>query len=44
MVPCDKDSVGERTAVCKSDGIWDVKKENCVLNEVNDLLDQSEVT
>lgn len=40
---CEKGKVGEITAVCQSDGKYGQIQDNCVLEVVKNLLDQSEV-
>lgn len=42
--PCEVNEVGERTAVCRTNGTWEVIRENCILQQIHDLLMQSEVT
>ncbi|XP_069559150.1 adhesion G protein-coupled receptor F5-like [Brachyistius frenatus] len=40
--PCQPNKVGEITAVCKANGNFEDRQDNCVLLPVQELLDQSE--
>ncbi|XP_070843546.1 adhesion G protein-coupled receptor F4-like [Chaetodon trifascialis] len=42
IAPCDSNKVGEKTAVCMANGRWEDQQDNCVLQPVQDLLEQSE--
>lgn len=35
--------MGERTAVCERNGDWGNRLDNCILRQVEELLEQSEV-
>ncbi|XP_074541943.1 uncharacterized protein LOC141802305 [Halichoeres trimaculatus] len=39
---CDSNEVGSRTAVCRETGRWIQERNNCILREVWDLLEQSQ--
>ncbi|KAM6992655.1 adhesion G-protein coupled receptor F1-like [Tautogolabrus adspersus] len=38
---CGPDEVGERTGVCQVDGSWKVVEDNCILQPIEELLQQS---
>ncbi|KAK5617380.1 hypothetical protein CRENBAI_006844 [Crenichthys baileyi] len=42
VAPCEKGKVGNKTAVCKTDGIYGDIQDNCVLEVIHNLLLQSE--
>ncbi|XP_041814965.1 adhesion G protein-coupled receptor F5-like isoform X2 [Chelmon rostratus] len=42
VAPCEPNKVGEKTAVCMENGKWEDQQDNCVLQPVQELLDQSE--
>ncbi|KAM7368262.1 hypothetical protein PAMP_014502 [Pampus punctatissimus] len=42
VAPCEKDNVGEKTAVCSKNGEWLDRRDNCILRQVQELLGQSE--
>lgn len=42
--PCEENKVGEKTAVCRANGTWEIIQDNCVLQPIHELLQQSEVT
>ena len=35
---CRPDEVGERRAICRADGTWELQQDNCVLSVLNNLL------
>ncbi|XP_047194142.1 adhesion G protein-coupled receptor F5-like [Hippoglossus stenolepis] len=39
---CDSTEVGKRIAECQGNGTWKVVEEQCILKEIQELLDQSE--
>lgn len=43
IAACKEDEMGDRTAVCQKNGEWEEVENNCVLREVQLLLEQSEV-
>ena len=40
---CDRTEVGKRIAQCQINGTWKVVEEQCILKEIQELLDQSKV-
>lgn len=42
--PCDPNEVGEQTAVCRVNGIWELSQNGCILKPIQELLEQSQVT
>lgn len=42
--PCEEGKLGEISAECLANGEFGNVRNNCVLKEVKDLLDQSEVS
>lgn len=44
MGPCEENKVGEITAVCRANGVWEVIRDGCILLPIHNLLQQSEVT
>lgn len=42
--PCEENKVGEKTAICRANGTWEIIQDNCVLERIHELLQQSEVT
>ncbi|XP_038128412.1 uncharacterized protein LOC119774804 [Cyprinodon tularosa] len=42
VAPCEEGMVGNKTAVCKADGMYGDFQDNCVLEVIQNLLDQSE--
>ncbi|XP_031151367.1 adhesion G protein-coupled receptor F5-like [Sander lucioperca] len=39
---CPKDTVGIRTAVCLNNGTWKIQTDNCILQPLQELLQQSQ--
>ncbi|XP_040919857.1 adhesion G-protein coupled receptor F1-like [Toxotes jaculatrix] len=42
VVSCKSNEEGEKTAVCRETGEWEIIEDNCVLRPIKELLDQSE--
>ncbi|XP_077950023.1 adhesion G-protein coupled receptor F1-like isoform X2 [Gasterosteus aculeatus] len=42
-VPCNEGDVGEKILVCGKDGVWRVRRDNCILQPLLDLLKQAEL-
>lgn len=42
--PCDPNKVGEQVAVCRATGTWELIRNGCVLKQIHELLEQSQVT
>ncbi|XP_073348577.1 adhesion G protein-coupled receptor F5-like [Pagrus major] len=40
--PCEENEVGEQIAFCNESGLWKVLRDSCILQVVQDLLNQSE--
>lgn len=43
MGPCDENKVGDTTAVCRANGVWEIIRDGCILLPIHNLLQQSEV-
>ena len=43
MPGCDIGQDGERSAICRASGIWQPQNNTCILSEIKELLDQSQV-
>ncbi|XP_037607411.1 uncharacterized protein LOC119477398 isoform X2 [Sebastes umbrosus] len=41
LAPCEVNEVGEKTVACEGDGEWREKRDDCVLEAVQKLLDQA---
>lgn len=42
--PCEPNRVGQKVAVCRATGTWELLQDGCILQPIQDLLEQSQVT
>ncbi|XP_029705828.1 adhesion G-protein coupled receptor F1-like isoform X2 [Takifugu rubripes] len=40
--PCEPNEVGEQTAVCRANGVWELSRNGCILKPIQELLEQSQ--